>query len=217
MVKAAELAVVLGQVVVARGEAARGIRQRQAAVGEDLGFHASRGAGQNRRQCSARHLHRRQPAFCAQPGQHIEGFRIVDVEGVPGDERRARFGQQAHRAPLVGFDAKAAVGDHAAQRLEIGFRFDQRLAGQHHVLAGSGKLLRQRQPVGQAQQVTTRAHALAQVHARNRPGFRFLVEGEHVVARPVIEQGTQTQIHGSLISRDDGRHRACGSAPPTAC
>ena len=63
---AAELAVVLREVVVARREAARRHRERQPPVGEDLGLDAGRGIGHDGRDAFARELHRRHPARRAQ-------------------------------------------------------------------------------------------------------------------------------------------------------
>ena len=62
MVDAAELAVVLGEVVVARGEAAGRDRERQAPVGEDLRLDAGGPLGHHGGDPLARELHGRHPA-----------------------------------------------------------------------------------------------------------------------------------------------------------
>jgi hypothetical protein len=100
-----------------------------------------------------------------------------------------------HGAHVVGFDAEAAVVDDAAQGLEVGFGFDQHLAGQHDLLAGGGEHVGHLEPVGQAQFVAARADGLAEVDDIQRRLGHVGVEGEGGLAGPVVEQGAEGEFH----------------------
>jgi hypothetical protein len=83
----------------------------------------------------------------------------------PATKRAA--GSDVHRAEVVGFEP--AAGDfadfvsQAAQRLQVAFRFEQRLRRNDDLLAGVGEVARQPQPVGDANLLAARADDLADV------------------------------------------------------
>jgi hypothetical protein len=85
-------------------------------------------------------LERRQPAAHAVAGKGGQRRFVVDVEMRAGDKRPA--GGDVHRAEVVGFEQAAGnfaeFVSQATQRLQVAFRFEQRLCRNDHLLAGVG-------------------------------------------------------------------------------
>ncbi len=192
MLDAAEAALVLRHVQRARGEAARRVRQRQPAPGDDFQFrHVAATGQQPLAQFGdelAALLDAGHPAPQAVLEQHRQGAVVVDVQAGAGDEGQAALAAKLHGGQVVGFDQETAVLEHARHRIELGLGLDQGQARQHDLLAGRGQLDREGDPVAGAQFAPLAAHGFAQVDDVDRPGIRLPVEGERGVARPEVRQ-----------------------------
>ena len=216
VIEAAEPAVVLRQIVVARGEAARRERERQPPVGEHLGGHARRLLREDRGQRRTRHLERRHPAIGPQRREERERRGVVDVEVRSGDERRT-VGDHVHRAHVVRLEQEAPVGHEPAQRLEVRLRLHQHLRREHDFLAGVGEPRGRVEPVGGPILVPARADGLAQVDAIDgRCGDRLVERVERGPSASSMSTGPSVSLHGGVpIATADGRHRAWSGGPPT--
>jgi hypothetical protein len=135
------------------------------------------------------------PAPGTHAGKEAQRFGIENVERRAGDERDLPFSEQAHRAHFVGLDGEAAVGDGAAQGLEVRFRFDQRQRGQDDFLAGGGQLCRNIEVVVESQLVATRTDRLAEVDDVHRRGRDGGVEVERGLPRPVVLERAKRYLH----------------------
>ena len=123
---------------------------------------------------------------------------VVDVQVRTGDERAT--GGDVHCAQIVGFDLAVGFVHQAAQRLQVAFRFEQRLRRDDDFLAGVGEFACQRDPVGHAQLLAARADDLADVDDVDGRVLRHLgVEIEHGLFRPEVEQGTQGKFHNGYL------------------
>jgi hypothetical protein len=196
MVEALELAVVLVQAVVPRREAARREGQRQLAEGEDLGFHAGRTRPVQGLDHAAGDFQRRQPAPGALRGEEGQRVLVVDVEVRPGDDAQALVLRHLDRTEVVGLDQAAGIGHQPAHGLEVAFRFEQGLGGEHDFLAGFAQVLRQADPVRGAQLLAARADRLAQVDAVDRGMLsRAGVELHDLGLGPEEQQGAERDLH----------------------
>ncbi len=119
--------------------------------------------------------------------------------------------RQAHRAHVVRLDAVAAVLHHLAREFQVARALDEGLGRQHHLLAGRGKRIGDPEPVLEAQLVPARTDDLAEVdNVRRRLRDRG-IELHHRVARPVVKQRAQRQLHfHGLRERAEGVLAAFG-------
>ena len=195
VVEAEEPAIVLRQVVMPRGEAASGECERQPSVREYLGGEACRLLREDRRKRRARHLERRHPAVRPQRREECERLRVVDVEVRAGDERRMA-GDRVHGAHVVRLKQEAPVGNEPAQRPQVRLRLHQHLRGEDDFLPGIGKPRGRVEPIGGPIFVPARADRLAQINAVDGRGGDRIVERVELGLRPVVENGSQRQLHG---------------------
>ncbi len=108
----------------------------------------------------------------------------------PGDKAQTFIAGHLDRAQIVGLDHAAGFADQAAQGLEVAFRFEQGLGGEHHFLARLAQILGQADPVGGAQLLAARADRLAEVNAVDGRMLRGLgVELHDLGLGPEVEQG----------------------------
>ncbi len=191
VIQTAQLAVVLGQIVVPCREAARRIGQRQPTEGEHFGLHARRALGLHGAQRIGGQFHRQHPASQPDPGEALQSVGVVEVDGRAGDERLAVH--ETDRAHVVGFHRVTTVGADAPQHAQLRTRLDQGEGRQHHFLAGGGKGVGDLQPVVQTQLPAFAAHRLAQIHHVHRPLRRLPIERQHLIAGPEIQQRSQGQ------------------------
>ncbi len=213
MVDAAEAALVLGHVQRARGEAARRVRQRQPAPGGHFQFrHRAAGGDEGLLEFADQRaplLDAGHPAAHAVLGQHRQRAMVVDVERRSGHERPALLPAQLHRGQVVGLYPEAAVRHLAVKHAQFRLGLDQRQRRQHDLLAGSGQLLGERQPVGGAQFAALAAHGLAQVDHVQRPVDRLAIERQRALARPEVLQRAKADLHRrSFNARRGGTGRA---------
>ena len=193
VVQAAELAVVLGQVALARGKATRRKRQRHAAIGKHLGLQVLRAVLDQGGEVFVLHLQRCHPARGAQLGQPLQRGLVVNVQ-VQATHKRALARQALHSTHVVGLDEVIGVGRHLVHGADFHARFEQHLGGQHGLLASRAHQVGDVEPVREAQLLAARAHGFTQVddvHRRRRHG---LVEVEIGLARPVVLRRTQREL-----------------------
>ena len=96
---------------------------------------------------AAGNFQRRQPALRTLAGEEGQGLFVVDVEVRPGDDAEALVLRHLDRTEVVGLDQAAGIGHQPAHGLEVAFRFEQGLGGEHDFLAGFAQVLRQAYPV----------------------------------------------------------------------
>ena len=197
---AAESAVVLGQVVVPCSEAARREGQRHAAEREHLGLQAGGALPQQGLQLGAGHFEGRHPAYGTQVGHPLQRGRVVEVEMRPGHERALPERGRPHGAHVVGLHQELVPFGDAVHGGCIAAGLDQHLGGEHHLLAGFAQLRGHFEPVSEAQLVAARAHGFAQVDDVHRCVGHAPVERDHGLARPVVEQGAQRQLHAAGLA-----------------
>src|SRR5512143_2778402 len=128
-IAAAQLAVVLGQSVVAGGKAARGEGERHAAEGKELGLQASGANSVHGGMRFAAHLHRCGPTLSTEVAEQCERFTVVGIEMWAGNKRYMLFGQQPYRTHVVGLHTEAAVVDDVTQSEQLRLRLDERECG----------------------------------------------------------------------------------------
>ncbi|MPM20415.1 hypothetical protein SDC9_66845 [bioreactor metagenome] len=191
----ARVAAVAGDAVaLAGGEAARGMCQRHAAIGEHFGLQRACGVREHRDQLVAVHLQRHAPAEGAQlrrPGHRV---RVEHVELRPGDKGLLAR-QQADGRHVVGFDQKFPVVHHLLHQGQIGGGFGQHQRAQHHLLALVAQPVANVDPVLEPHFLAARAHGFAEVDDVHRRPRHGLVKREDVFAGPVVKQGTEGELH----------------------
>ena len=120
----------------------------------------------------------------------LQRHAAIDVEIRPSD-KGAFSCQQLNRTQIVCFNKEFAVGRNFSERAQIRFRLNQFARRQHHLLAAVRQALGDLQPISHAHLEAFAAHGFAEVHAIDRPRGNFLIERQHFVARPIIEQGAE--------------------------
>ena len=197
---AAELAVVFVQVVVARGEAARGVGKRDFAPGKEFGFAGVGAGGEQGGEFVAREFGGRLPAVGAETADKREGVFVVEVEAGAGDEGVAVVARQFDRAHVVGFDGIALLFGDFAQAFEVALAFEQGLAGEQHFFAGCGEVVGDGEPVGKAQFVAARADGFAEVDDVHVGFGDVVVPGEDGLFRPVVLDGAEREFEAHDVS-----------------
>ena len=186
MFNAAKSAVVLAQVKVPSGKAARRKRQRHPPPHHHLAGQAGRGFRQQGGQFVAIELQRGDKAAGAQAGQPAQGVAVVGVQMRAGHKRPAATG--ADGAQVAGFHQPVVLSGQLVGELNRRARFHQRWRGQHHLLAGGAQLGGDVQPVGRAHHMAAQAHGFAQIHHVHRAGGHLAVKRLHGVPGPVVQQ-----------------------------
>ena len=198
--EAAELAVVFVEVVVARGEAARGVGERDFAPGKEFGFAGVGAGGEQGGEFVAAEFGGRLPAVGAEAADKGKGVFVVEVEATACDEGVAVVARQFDRAHVVGFDGIALLFGDFAQAFEVALAFEQGLAGEQDFFAGCGEVVGNGEPVGEAQFVAARADGFAEVDDVGVGVGDAVVPGEDGLFRPVVLDGSEGEFEAHDVS-----------------
>ncbi len=189
---AGELAVVLGFVEGAGGEAAGRVGQWQMAVGKHLYFKLLAHDAQiliELHQPVARQLHRHHPAFHPLFEQHVEHICVVGVDGRTAHKRQARLSGKLNSTEIVGLDHQATIVDQPLDLFELGRGRNERQGREHHLLARISHLMGKRDPVIHLEFATLAADCFSQIDDIGVAPGRSLIKSFGVGLGPVKEQG----------------------------
>ena len=204
VVQATETAIVFGQISVACRKASRRERQRHAAVRKHFGLHAFRHPLQDDGQVGALHLQRNDPPGSTQSGHPLQRRQVVDIEVRSGNKRYFPS-QTLHCTHIVGFHQKIAVAGDLVHGANLRTRLQQYLRRQHDFLASNPQALGDVEPIGQAQFMAAGADCFAQIDHIYGGRANSVVKIKSGFARPVVQQRTQRQFHGSEFLYFQGR------------
>ena len=136
MLNTAELAIILGQIVMACCETAGGPGQGKKAPSEHFGRQLQTFFFQPPDQlieCILAQFHWQVPALQPLPGQYLKRGHIVDIHRRAGDKRNPVLNGNLQGTLIVSFHHKLILITDPAQAAQVSFGFNQCLGGKHHV------------------------------------------------------------------------------------